>query len=628
VQADPFNLSLSGALADHRAGRWGAADQAYTRLRQMDPGHFEVHHLSGALAYQQRRFADAVQLLSRARELNPRSALCAMRLGLALMEVREWARAEERLKESVRLGPDVPEAWEHLALCLKLRGRLPEAIACQRQAAARFPSQPAAWCNLGLSLVTAGQPEEALACQARSLAIDPAYVPARFARAQALQHLNDVGGAIADYRSVLALQPNHHAARSCLLFALHYVDGPAGELWAEHQAYGRAFEAVPGGALPQQPDPQRRLRVALLSPDLRSHACAFFLAPLLRHLDAAAFEIVLYHDHFVEDAMTALLRRLARVAERPNAWRNFVNQTDAQVESLIRADAPDILVDLAGHTGMSCRLPALARRLAPVQINYLGYPDTTGLRQMDYRFTDAVADPEPEADRFASERLVRFSCTAWAYEPPADAPEPSGAPPSASGDPVTFGSFNHPGKITDAGLRIWAGILASVEGSRLFLKGPGVDRPDFIARLEAAGIPRARALLSRPLPAGPDHLRAYHRVDIALDAFPYNGTTTTCEALWMGVPVVTLAGDRHSSRVGASLLTAIGRPEWIARTASEYAAVAVGLARDRPRLAEARSGLRSAMQRSDLLAHSVQARRFGDALRQCWAAWCARAAVG
>ncbi len=622
VQTDRLTHALRDALADHEAGRHEEAERACARLRETAPRSFEVYHLSGALAYEQRRFADSVRLLSLARQLDPRSALCAMRLGMALIQVREWDRAEDCLKEAVRLGPGLPEAWEQLALCLKLRSRLTEAIACQRQAAARFPTQPQAWCNLGLSLATAGRPEEALACQDKALALDPAHGPARFGRAQALQHVHAVPEAIAEYRAVLAQAPNHHAARSCLLFALHYVDGAARDLWAEHQAYGRGFPAPPPVPFTHRRDPSRRLRVAFLSPDFRAHACAFFIAPLLRQLDPAAFEVILYHDHFQEDAVTAALRRIARVEGRTPGWRNFVNQSDAGVERLIRADAPDILVDLAGHTGMSCRLPVFARRVAPVQINYLGYPDTTGLAQMDYRFTDAVADPEPDADAWASERLVRFARTAWAYEPPADAPAPGERPPSATGAPLTFGSFNHPGKITDALLGVWAGILASVEGSRLFLKGPGVDRPRFVARLEAAGIARERTLLLPPLPSGPDHLRAYQQVDLALDAFPYNGTTTTCEALWMGVPVITLRGDRHSSRVGASLLTAIGRPEWIAATAEAYAGIAVGLARDPHRLAAARADLRPAVQRSALLAHAAQARCFGEALRECWESWC------
>ena len=241
--------------------------------------------------------------------------------------------------------------------------------------------------------------------------------------------------AIAEYGEFLARNPGHHEARSYRLFALHNLDEISREqLFAEHVAYGKAV----GVAAPRQwrnvRDPERRLRVAILSPDLREHSCAYFLTPLLQHLDRNQFEVYLYHDHFREDATSARLRALAAV------WRNFVGQPHPMVEKTIVQDAPDILIDLAGHTGMTNRLPLFAKRLAPVQITYLGYPNTTGVAAMDYRFTDAIADPEGEADRFATEKLVRFAPTAWVYSPPIDAPAPglrpgsldSEIPPAAS----------------------------------------------------------------------------------------------------------------------------------------------------------------------------------------------------
>jgi protein O-GlcNAc transferase len=306
-------------------------------------------------------------------------------------------------------------------------------------------------------------------------------------------------------------------------------------------------------------------------------------------------------------------------------WRNFVGAPGEEVERMIRADAPDILIDLAGHTCMTCRLPLFARRLAPVQVTYLGYPDTTGVPAMDYRFTDATADPAPDADRLATERLMRFSSTAWAYQPPADAPAVACAPRQ---EPFTFGCFNDPGKITDSLLGHWGRLLEAVPGSRLVLKGSGFGNPDIrsghIERMARMNLDPARVELLERTPSIAAHLAQYSRVDVALDSFPYNGTTTTCEALWMGVPVVSLEGDRHVSRVGASLLRAAGHPEWVARDPQDYVRVAAALASDPGRLAVLRGSLRGELEQSALLDHQGQAERFGRALRACWEASCAR----
>jgi protein O-GlcNAc transferase len=301
-----------------------------------------------------------------------------------------------------------------------------------------------------------------------------------------------------------------------------------------------------------------------------------------------------------------------------------VGQPAPVVEATIRADAPDILVDLAGHTGLN-RLPLLARRLAPVQVTYLGYPNTTGVAALDYRFTDAIADPEGEAEAFATERLIRFAPTAWAYSPRADAP-PVGPAPALTAGHVTFGCFNNPAKITDSGLQLWSRVLAAVPNSRLRLKGDGFGQPAVRARYEErlgrCGISVSRVDLLELTASPVDHLALYQTVDVAFDTFPYHGTTTTCEALWMGVPVISLAGNDHRSRVGASLLTAVGHSGWCARTPDEFVGAAVELAQDPAALNAIRLSLRPAMAASPLLDHVGQAARFGAALRAAWASWC------
>jgi protein O-GlcNAc transferase len=556
--------------------------------------------------------------------MDRKSAVCEMRLGLALLAGGRPSESEKHLRSAVKTQPDFVEGWDNLAYCLKLQDRLAEAVACHRTATTLKPNSAPSWYNLGLTLSLQGNSVEALRCHERALTVDPAYAMARFGRAQALHQLHRMPEAVTDYGKFLEVHPDHHDARSYRLFALHSLETISREeLFAAHAEFGRAVGHFSAPSFSNLVEPHRRLRIAILSPDLRAHSCAYFLEPLLQHLDPAEFELYLYHDHFRKDAVSERLTKLAAV------WRDFVGKSNSAVETIVRGDAPDILIDLAGHTGMTNRLPLFARRLAPVQITYLGYPNTTGLSAMDYRFTDEVADPTGDADAFATERLVRFAPTAWTYAAPADAP-PVGPAPCAT-QPLTFGCFNNPAKITDAMIEVWAQILKNVPESRLLMKGAGFNesatRTSYLARFSRLGIDSSRVELIDRTPDTASHLALYHRVDVALDTFPYHGTTTTCEALWMGVPVVTLRGDRHMSRVGASLLNAVGHAEWIGNSADEYVRIAVSLAGNRADLATVRGGLRTRMGESALGQHTAQAKRFGEAIRACWRAWCEKTAA-
>ena len=609
----------------HKAGRLEQAEALYRRVRAALPNQFDAVHLSGIVALQQGRAAEAVDLLARAHRLAPKNAPCALRLGLALTGVGRAAEAEAPLRAAVAIDARSAEAWDALAHCLKVLDRLPAALECHQRALALAPAFAKGLFNCGLTYSLLGRQREALECHDRALAADPAYAKAHYGRAQVLHQMHRIPEAIAAYDRFLALEPGNHEARGYRLFALNHLDDlPRERLFAEHAAYGQAVGSHPLPAFPHVPEPGRRLRLAILSPDLRSHSCAWFLEPLLRHLDPARFELYLYHDHFREDAVSARFKALAAV------WRNFVGRSMADVEQAIRADAPDILMDLAGHTGMTSRLPLFARHLAPVQVNYLGYPNTTGLSAMHYRFTDAIVDPVGEAEALATEKLVRFAPTAWTYQPPEITPEVCAVPVGTNGH-ITFGCFNNVAKISDTTLRLWARVLAAVPDSRLLLKGRGfgdeVVRRKYLDRFAVAGLPTDRVEFLERTAKTDDHLALYGRVDISLDTFPYHGTTTTCEALWMGVPVVTLMGDRHIARVSGSLLSAIGRPEWVAATSDDYVRIATGLAADPARLASIRAGLRDEVRRSPLGDHAGQSARFAAALRDCWSAWCASRTV-
>jgi protein O-GlcNAc transferase len=616
MTAQQIKHRLNEAIAHHNAGRTDRAEAIYRQLLPFAPRAPIIFHLLGLLSEQQGRFDEAIRHYSQSVRLDPTAVNSAIRLSAVFIAQGRLADAESLLVAATQRQPKSHEAWNALAFAMKVRGNLLGAATCNQKSVELNPQYAEGWCQFGLTLGSMGKNEQALQRYDRALAVDPKCILARYGRAQSLHKTYRVDESIVEYDAFLRAQPDHLEAMSFRLFALQNSAALTREqLFAEHQAYGQAAGREAAMPIGHDLSPTRRLRVAVLSPDLRTHSCAYFLEPLLRHLHPTQFEIYLYHDHFVEDAMSARLRGLAA------KWRNFVGQPHAFVEAAIRADKPDILIDLAGHIANTIRLPLFAKRLAPVQITYLGYPDTTGVTAMDFRFTDAVADPAGTADRYATEKLVRFAPTAWTYQPPSEAPAIPALPSTTSGA-FTFGCFNSPTKFTDGAFDAWARLLHAVPKSRLVLKGRDFEesgvRDRLLRRMEARGIPVAAVELLPRTATTADHLAQYARVDVALDTFPYNGTTTTCEALWLGRPVVTLCGDRHASRVGASLLTAIGRPEWIAHDADDYVRIAAGLAADQAALANASAGLRDQMLRSPMLDHVGQSARFAAALRECW----------
>jgi predicted O-linked N-acetylglucosamine transferase (SPINDLY family) len=369
-----------------------------------------------------------------------------------------------------------------------------------------------------------------------------------------------------------------------------------------------------------RPDADRRLKVGYVSPNFWRHVICHFLAPLLEGHDHAAFEIYCYASVKRPDQTTARFRKSADV------WRDVLGMSDEALSAQVRADGIDILVDLTQHMADS-RLLAFARKPAPVQVAWLAYPGTTGLRSIDYRFTDAWLEPDGAPGLESVERPVRLPDSWFCFDPIDEYPQPGELPALRTGQ-VSFGCLNNFCKVNDAVLQLWARVLQAVPGSRLLLRCP----PDSATRdrvwqfFASQGIAAERVELLRRTRTREEFLQLFARIDVALDPFPYNGGTTTCEALWMGIPVLTLPGAVAVSRLGLSILSTVGVAEFVAGSEEAYVQLAARLAGDLPRLAQLRSGLRARMQASVFMDGPRFARNVEHAYRDLWRAWCAQQA--
>ena len=612
------HCNLGAALKDQ--GKLDQAIAAYRQAIAIKPNYAMAHSNLGIALNDQGILDEAIAAYRQAIAIKPDYAEAHSNFGNALKNQGRLDEAVAAHRQAITVKPDFAEAHSNLGNALKNQGKLDEAIAAYRQAIAIKPDYAEAHSNLGNALKNQGKLEAAIASYRQAIATDPDLAEAHSNLGIALSNQGKLEEAIASYRQAIATNPDLAEAHSNLLFCLNYDDkSTAAQLFAAHrewdERYGRPLSRPTVYA--NERETERRLRVGYVSPDFRQHSVAYFLEPLLKGHDRQAVEVFCYAEVRQPDSVTARLHGLA------DHWLTTVGLSDDELAERIRADGIDILVDLAGHTAHN-RLPVFARKPAPVQATWLGYPNTTGLEAIDYRLVDAVTDPAGEADAWASETLVRLEGGFLCYGGLRDAPEPT-APPCLNAGTVTFGSFNNPAKVSAATFDAWARLLARLPQARLLLKGkPFADatRALFLAHLGERGVAAERVELVAWLPNNAAHLALYDRIDIALDPFPYNGATTTCEALWMGVPVVTLRGDRHAGRVGASLLGQIGLPDLIANSVEEYVEIALALAGDPGRLHDLRRSLRPRLAESPLCDGHAFARKVEVAYRAMWRRWC------
>jgi predicted O-linked N-acetylglucosamine transferase (SPINDLY family) len=499
------------------------------------------------------------------------------------------------------------------------RGRHDAALARADAAIALRPHSGRAWLARGLALNALQRPPEAEAALRRAAAVEPDLSEAYRILARILVNQLRVDEGLKVYDAGRAHDPEGYV-RASELFVLNYSDTVTPEaLFDRHKAFGEAMEKVYSPIVARfgnSRDPERRLRVGYVSGDLSFHAVALFLIPLLERHDRSVIETFCYSLNEATDEVTA------RIVERTDHWRSVAHLAHAEVADAIERDRIDILIDLSGHSGIPA-FDIFARRPAPLQAGWLGYLCTTGLTRIDYRISDPVADPPGASERYHTETLLRLPHVQWCYRPMVDVAS-SPAPACERNGRVTFVSCNHTAKLSRTVRRLWAQILRRVPGSRLLALGiaQGPARETVLRDFADDGVDASRVTIEPRLP-----LEAYFRrldaADIALDAMPYSGGTTTCDALWMGVPVVTAPGAWPMSRSAASILSTVGMHEWIVSSPDDYAHRAVAAAADVGTLRGLRATLRSRMQASPLMDEPRFARDMEDAYRRVWRTWCA-----
>jgi protein O-GlcNAc transferase len=580
-QSDRARESCNAGHALSRRGHNDDAAVAYATAIQLDPSLAEAYHGLSVILERKGDIDSALVASTTATRLKPDFADAHNGLGVARRRKGLLTEAIEAFATAVQLDPGHVHAANNLGCALSDSDRLDEAITIFRDAVRARPDFPMTYNNLGNACRQAGELDEAISCYQKALEIEPGYV---------LAHSN-------------------------LLYALHgHPDYRAEDLLTEHRRWNDVH------ARPLMPhhrphdnelgeDVDRRLRVGYVSPDLRRHPVGFFLLPLFSEHDRRQCEIFCYADVTAADEVTEQLRAAASV------WRNIAGLSDEQVAALVRDDRIDILVDLTMHAADS-RLLVFARKPAPVQVTYLAYCGTTGLDTMDYRMTDPYLDPPGRGETHYSEQSIWLRDTYWCYRPVASI-EVRPAPASTLGRP-TFGCLNDFSKVGKTTLAVWSRLLRTVPESRLLLHAPtGSPRQrvrDFLSR-ESIDADRVSFVGRVPLH---DYLEIHHQIDIALDPFPYGGGRTTCDALWMGVPVVSLVGTTGVGRGGASILSNLGMPELLAKNAEEYVRIAADLTRDTERLNTLRLGLRERMKYSPLMDEPRFARSMESAYREMW----------
>jgi protein O-GlcNAc transferase len=579
-----IDQAMQTALRHHQAGRLSEAQAIYRQILAHQSEHADALHLLGVADFQLGQLDSAADLIRRAIAANPKFAEYHFNLGNVLYKQGRFDLAIAAYEAAVKLRPDYADALYNLANAILTVDRIDDAIETYNRALKARPEDPKILDSLGRALKDNGCLDEAIAA----------------------------------FRRTIQLKPDFAECHSNLVYAVHFHSayGPA-DLLGEAKDWANLHERPLGRQIPRHsidPTLDRRLKIGYVSADLRSHPVARFLLPLLKNHDPQNVETICYSTTPRPDEMTAHLKQAA------NTWRDCPHVSDADLARQIREDHIDILIDLSLHTPGN-RLRTFAQKPAPVQATWLGYAGTTGLSRIDYRITDPYLDPSGTGDEFYSEQSIRLQNCFWCYQPPPGAPEVN-ALPAASGNPITFGSFNHFTKISNQVLDLWAKILNAIPNSRMVIHAHRpAHQTQVLSRFARGNIEPSRTKFVGILPFT-EYLTQYHQVDIALDTVPYGGGTITCDALWMGVPTITLRGQTAVGRGGVSILSNIGLTDWIAETPDQYVSIATEKSKNLASLSELRSTLRDRMLNSPLMNAGRFAADMESAYRRMWHGWC------
>ena len=628
VYSDILRKDADNAEALHLLGclteEMGSADQAIKlvlKAVKSDPTVPAYCYNLANMLLRQGHLVEAIRYYREAIRLRPDYAVAHNNLGRALSQAGDREAAKTCFQSAVAHAPRYADPLNSLSLELKAQGDLDGAVAACKAAIGIKPDFAEAHCNLGGAFLMMQRVVEAANAYQAAVKLQPARAMYHANLGGALLRLGRQHEAVLAFDEALRLDPRNALTRSNRILASSYVMTSAQALWQQVRAWGLLHGQGLQSRAPRPgavPDPERRLRIGLVSADFRNHAAAYWIEPLLAGLHQVDCDVVCYSNSGAMDAVTERLQACAY------AWVVCVAMDDVALAGRIAVDGIDILVDLSSHTE-GHRLLVFARQAAPVQVSWFGFPVSTGLQAMQYRFTDAVMDPPGQSDMFYSEKLVRLSRFYAAFRPDPACGEVGPGPMVRNGF-VTFASFNTLAKITPEVLQWWVSILTRMPDAHLLVQAAGLENAELAATVQAAfdaqGVAPHRLSL-RGWTGLEDYLRLGQEADIALDSFPFNGGVTTCHALWMGMPVITLAGETAASRVGASLLTGMGLQACIADDAQAYVDKAVSLAQNTEALGALRASLRTRMESAGLLDGRGLAAEAENAFRTMWRTWCA-----
>lgn len=577
---------------------------------------------SGIFFFQNKQYDKAIENFQKALQVDPHLIYAYSYIGNAYQEKKQYEEAIAYYERAIGINPADPTAYINAGITFQNTEQLEKATEYFRKALDIAPHIEQIYEYLGFSLTNQGRLNDALNIYKSLLKINSNSVIALTKIGSVLKQQGQINESESYFRSAIKIQPDNPTPyQSLLVNMLYNPRHDARTIFLEHLKFAKHFAeplSLGGASHTNDRSISRRLKIGYISADFNQHSVSYFIEPVLVAHYREKFEVFCFSDVQDPDEVTS------RIQGHSDQWRDIAGMSDEEVENLIQKDAIDILVDLAGHTAGN-RMLLFARKPAPIQISWIGYPATTGLSAMDYKIVDNYTDPPGMTEQFYTEKLIRMPESSLCYKHDPESPD-IGPLPALSTGHITFGSFNNFAKVCPEVIELWAKILMAVPGSCLIMKSNSLsDRwtkeyvLDMFLRL---GIPGERIELFGWELSKRSHLELYNRVDIALDTFPYHGTTTTCEALWMGVPVVSLAGIAYASRTGVSLLSNAWLPELVAQTAGEYINAAITLSTDIGKLQRLRTGLRDMMLHSPLMDAVRFVFNLEDCYRRVWEIWC------